>query len=183
VIAHSVVSWNKATTLGAGILNGRSATASISDSEIGFNTANINGGGYGGGGIANEGAADVANSSLHDNAADSGGGASNTGTLRIARSMVRDNSALGSSGFGGGLYNGASMEVTDSHVMGNRARTGGGIYTGGPDSRLTVTRSTVAANTAIGPAGGGGIFNLDSVMLLIDAFVAGNSPDDCVGCT
>ena len=59
-------------------------------------------------------------------------------------------------GLGGGLYVpvSSSLAVTDSEIVGNRAVSGGGIWSAGP---LTLTRTTVADNVAAGVGMGLGL--------------------------
>ena len=59
-------------------------------------------------------------------------------------------------GLGGGLYVpvSSSLAVTDSEIVGNRAVSGGGIWSAGP---LTLTRTTVADNVAVGVGAGLGL--------------------------
>jgi hypothetical protein len=68
------------------------------------------------------------------------------------------------------------------------AAQGGGINNvsvGGPDPRLTLSHSVVAANRLHGSPAialqGGGIFTAFPVTLT-RALVAGNEPDQCFGC-
>ncbi|MBS0262142.1 MAG: hypothetical protein JSS02_09355 [Planctomycetes bacterium] len=111
-----------------------------------------------------------------------GGAVYNTmGSLQVGKSQLIGNVAvggLGAGGLGGGLFNGDSINghaatatVTDSLILGNAAlggargpASGGGIHNGNlnPSSEtpvVTLTRTTVAGNVAIGhPSGvGGGI--------------------------
>ncbi len=90
-----------------------------------------------------------------------GGGISNSGNLVLSDSVVRHNSAVflnGHGGFGGGIVNLGVLQATrvafsDNHASGN----GGGIAIS-PPGTLTLSHSTLSANTA---SSGGGI-ELDS---------------------
>ena len=82
-----------------------------------------------------------------------GGGIRNAGELTLSRVVVTGNQANG--GAGGGIFSGgdgSSLTVAQSAITGNTAATlGGGIALDGP---LTLTDSTVSGNTA-GTIGGG----------------------------
>ena len=100
-----------------------------------------------------------------------GGGIYNNGSLQLITSTVDGNtaSAPGGSSFGGGIHSeGGPLMVTDSSIRDNVATlttgpeqdAGGGIDCG--DSVLTLLRSTVSGNFALGappvsPGVGGGI--------------------------
>jgi hypothetical protein len=90
----------------------------------------------------------------------------NNGTLTATNSTLTDND-------GGGIYNNSgTVTVTGSTLSGNSADTGGGIYN--LSGFLTVTNSTLSANTASGTSGGGGIYNLD-ILLVQSSTLSGNS--------
>ena len=79
---------------------------------------------------------------------------------------------------GGGIevHAGATLNLYDSEVSGNRAQSGGGIWTAGT---LNLERSTVAGNVAAGdgstdPGRGGGIF-VEGSGTLTNSTVSGNS--------
>jgi len=83
------------------------------------------------------------------------------GSLTISNSTIADNSTEGP---GGGilayvpLRANVRLTLTNSTVSGNRAWSGGGIYSNGYDqftADITLINSTVAFNTATGWAGGG----------------------------
>ena len=62
-------------------------------------------------------------------------------------------------GEGGGIYNAATLTVTDCTLTGNAAYSGGGIYNSGT---LTVTGSTLAGNAS---NSGGGIYNAGTLTI------------------
>jgi hypothetical protein len=82
---------------------------------------------------------------------------------------------------GGGIYAVGTVNVNNSHVVGNTAPSGGGIFlpSGGV---LTMVGSTVAGNTASGTGGstGGGIASDDEgqTITLINSTVSGNVSRD-----
>jgi hypothetical protein len=100
-----------------------------------------------GGGIYNQGTLAVANTTIAGNSAHRGGGIYNVGTLVIANSTVANNLTSSNSGddAGGGIENVGTAVVTTSTVVGNSAHRGGGISSQGA---LTITTSTVKNNTA-----------------------------------
>ncbi len=77
-----------------------------------------------GGGIYNEGALTLTNSTVSGNRALDGGGIDNEGTLTLTNSTVSSNSASTS---GGGIYNGGRLTLSNSTVSGNRAPAGADI--------------------------------------------------------
>ena len=92
-------------------------------------------------------------------------------TAAIARLTITD----GTNGFGGGVYNGGTLTVTDSTLSGNAAiDMGGGIYNGGT---LTVTDSTLSGNStsAASNFGGGGIANVAQTMTVTASTFSGNA--------
>lgn len=88
-----------------------------------------------------------------------GGGIRNAGQLTLTRVQVSGNSANG--GPGGGVYSngsGSALTVRQSLVSGNTASTlGGGIAAG---EQITLTDSTVSGNSAAST--GGGIYTFDN---------------------
>jgi hypothetical protein len=191
LISDSVVSGNSTIAspyaYGGGIAN--SGDLTLSDSTVVGNSA-IGGTTGVGGGIYNYGALAILNSAVIGNGAGPanygyglGGGVYNAGALTITSStingnssgsaaggvydaygtvIVRDSSISGNTtgGQGGGLYNYSGIvAIVGSVVAANTAYSeGGGIANGGT---LSVSSSTIAGNTGIPPAGGGGgIFNL-----------------------
>ena len=106
-----------------------------------------------------------------------GGGIYNLGTLTLTQSTVANNvtSVVHNPGVGAGIYNQGTLTLTQSTVSGNVGPSnGGGIYTTGAGSRLTVTNSTVAFNKATN-SDGGGIWNNGSAVTLTFATVASNN--------
>jgi len=92
--------------------------------------------------------------------AGNGGGIYNVGTLAVGGTQLYDNHAYGSGadgGNGGGIYNAlnATASITATHITYNSASAlGGGIYNA---ATLTLSNSFVESNTA--GSKGGGIFN------------------------
>ena len=138
-----------------------------------------NGRGAAGGGIANQGALTVTNSTLSGNSAFySGGGGiwNNGGTVIFTNSTLSGNSSIW---HGGGIYNwnGGTLTVTNSTLSGNSVTdldyaSGGGIASYG--GTLTVTNSTLSGNSA-GAGRGGGIESYGGSATLKNTIVA-NSP-------
>ncbi|MGA2114953.1 MAG: NHL repeat-containing protein, partial [Bryobacteraceae bacterium] len=135
------------------------ATASISGVTIENGTVAGSGGG-----IFNDGALTLSNSTLSGNSTtiydNNGGGIFNGGTLIVSNSTFSNNSAT--AGFGGGIYNGAAgqLAVSNSTFSGNSAgNNGGGIANFGT---ATVSNTTFSGNSA---AQGGGIQNFGTFTL------------------
>jgi len=129
--------------------------------------------------------------------------ANNPQRLVLTRVVVKDNSAAALSrngsalAQGGGIVNQGLMELKNVTVKDNKAAAyaptataqGGGIYNGplffDQQLELTVSNSSITGNAAVTSAGGaaqgGGIFST-APLTLTGTRVAGNRPDQCVGC-
>ncbi len=160
-------------------------------------TGGAGGNGGSGGGIYNGGELTITGSALNGNFANDsfgnavGGGIDNTttGTLTVIGSTFSDNSAIGSGngasvGYGGGIYNDGTVNVTASVLSGNAvtfefSSGGGGIYNGGT---LTVTGSTLNDNSAanffvssLGNLGAGGIDNTGTLRITSSTLLSNSS--------
>ena len=124
---------------------------------------------------------------------------------RIARNSLRSTSETGAAlSSGGGLFNlSGSLTLERTTVTANSAAAtgaggfnlGGGIVNvtiGGPTPVLSLTDSVVAANRLAATSGvisqGGGLYTADPFsgtpfpVSLVRTVIAGNKPDECVGC-
>ncbi|MGH8567142.1 MAG: choice-of-anchor Q domain-containing protein, partial [Gammaproteobacteria bacterium] len=120
-----------------------------------------------GGGVFNEGALTLINSTVSGNSAGTyGGGLSNTGMLTLTNSTVAGNFA---DSFGGGVLSFGTLTLTNSTVSGNSARYGGGAGIGGVG---TLANSTVSGNFA--GSFGGGVLSFGT-LVLANSTVSGNS--------
>jgi hypothetical protein len=100
-----------------------------------------------------------------------GGGIEIGGTLNLTNVNVTGNVAEN----GGGIAAGGRLNATNSTVSGNTANDlGGGILSGGV---VTLTDVTVIGNTA---AGGGGIFSSARPLTLANVTISGNSAEGIV---
>jgi len=122
----------------------------------------------------------------------------------VARNVVAVDAAGAAGAVGGGIANAGDLTVERTTISGNRAHAsgaggllpfgeasaalGGGIWNGsfgGPLPTLTVRDSAIVANALDAPAGflvqGGGIYSAFPITLTRTA-LAGNRPDQCVGC-
>jgi hypothetical protein len=117
-----------------------------------------------GGGIANEGAdLTIDHCSISGNSAVYyGGGISNeNGTVAIRDSTIQGNSVADPDySFGGGIYNGGIMTITNSIIASNSADHGGGIVN---FDDLTLSNSMVSGNSA---GFGGGVFSEESSLVV-----------------
>jgi CSLREA domain-containing protein len=106
----------------------------------------------------------ISNGSVMDGV---GGGIYNAGTLTVNNSTVRDNNTYGDHCHGGGIHNEGTLTLNASTVRGNNASTdtfygdGGGIYSVGSDSSVTLNNSTISSNSSNGGGNGGGLWNGD----------------------
>ncbi|HZE56783.1 MAG TPA: Ig-like domain-containing protein [Chthoniobacterales bacterium] len=118
-----------------------------------------------------------------------GGGIYNFGSTTVSNCVITGNS-VGSSGYGGGIFNhaanssDASLTLIESTVSNNTAIYGGGVGNLANDGRtatLTIIRSTVSGNTTPG-GGGGGIVNIinsgsNGTLTITNSTVSGNSSE------
>ncbi len=128
-----------------------------------------------GGGIANEGALTVVNSTFEGNHAGCGGGGilnEAGGILTVTDSTFSGNSAVCS---GGGILNqaGGILTVTDSTFSGNNVVTGGGGISNA--GIAIVTNSTFEGNSTGGFFGGGAIVNTFGTLTVTNSTFEGNS--------
>jgi CSLREA domain-containing protein len=154
-------------------------------------------GGFGGG-IYNQGTLTLLNCTVSGNQAGDGGNGVNgggggqsgggggiyspIGTLTVINSTITNNQT-GNSGTpnsppgsgGGGINNNAALNIINCTISGNQTRSGGkgGAIDGGTGT-VTISNSTITANTATGGTGGG-IFRTLSTVTLKSTIVAGNS--------
>ena len=159
----------------AGGIESNFGTLMISGSNISNNTAS-RGDGQGGGVYNVGGVATIENSSLSDNwVADAGAAIANTagGTLVVASCTIasNDTSVYGN---GGGIFNGGASTVTISRstLSANTARQGGAIVNGS-DSIVYIESSTISGNEEKG-YGGGGISN-QGTLRITNSTISGNS--------
>jgi hypothetical protein len=184
-VSHNLVSGDSDSTGGglSSVTISRTATVVLNHSAVLSNTV---GGGIGGGGIANHAAINC------------------PATLTLNDSLVQGNVASAnnySMGFGGGIKNGGnigpsgtsvavgSVTLNNSTVSGNSAVNGGGIGNGSlnlviPEMMMvTLNNSTVSGNVAAVSAGGlvtqtgngGGVFNVNATLAVVNSTVSGNS--------
>jgi CSLREA domain-containing protein len=86
-----------------------------------------------------------------------GGGLLNEGTANLNNCVVSGNSVP--NGDGGGVYNDFFMTISNSTISGNSSPNGdgGGVYDNG--NQITITNTTISGNSASGGDGGGMYFN------------------------
>jgi predicted outer membrane repeat protein len=109
---------------------------------------------------------------LSDNSAASHGGAISAANQGVAITIVRSTAGSNMSGLSGGgifLYSGF-VTVRESHVTGNTARHGGGLFQTG--SRGTITGSTFSQN--VSTVDGGGAYTIDSELTITGSTFSSN---------
>jgi hypothetical protein len=176
-IVNSVVTSNGAfsdgsslgsTIRGGGIYN-RTGALEILNTRVNGNGISSTGGSARGGGIYNDtGTLEIVNSLVDDNYAfpsqpdphshGSGSGIGiyndDNGTLAIRNCQVSGNHTQDPpySGYGGGIYNTGTAEITGTTISGNfPSASGGGIYNTG---RAEITASTIRQNSTRNSGGG-----------------------------
>jgi CSLREA domain-containing protein len=180
-----------------------SSVATISSLTVTNGNSSTNGGG-----ISNAGGLTIVGIAVtNNNAAQNGGGIYNTSGVAINFSTVSGNTAGGNgggiqtsnnftlydstvsantaTGNGGGLDNAGSLYVTQDTIAGNTASDGAGIENE-TAATVTISQSTVSANTATGQ-NGGTVSNQNSnsgSVTITNSIVAGNTDPggDCVSC-
>jgi hypothetical protein len=175
MVSDCIISKNPGE-FGGGIFN--QGTMTITGTAVSGNSATAQGGG-----IWNSGLASITNCKISGNSAGSDGGGiltlgvvANTGAqsrMTVSGSTISSNSAP----FGGGIYTGAMLTVTDnSTITSNSATYGGGIFNtdffNGFVSSVMVRDSTLSRNYA---TQGAGIYN--GALATLD--VSGNSTLSC----
>ncbi|MEQ1643416.1 MAG: choice-of-anchor Q domain-containing protein [Pyrinomonadaceae bacterium] len=163
-----------ANGLGGGIYMGNSSTLTMNGSVVRNNMAAGNGGGIY---MSNSATIHLSRSTIKDNTAINGGGIFifDSGTLNIDASTINANFAV-NGGNGGAIYNGTSGTIngTSNSIDGNAAANfGGGIYN---TATMTLTNNTVSSNSA---NRGGGIYNqfvatLQNNLIALNTAQAGN---------
>jgi len=146
-VSDSNIHKNTAYGYGGGIENDP-GTLNIDNSYIDTNYATGSGGGVDNYGL---GTIIIDDSSIYSNHVETnGGGIDNNdqnGLVAIDNSKIYDNNATNDNyGDGGGIYNEASMTITNTDIDGNIGEYGGGIYAAG---HISVDNSNIDNNTAI----------------------------------
>lgn len=95
-------------------------------------------------------------------------------TVEIAGVTIRNGKTQVLTGNGGGIRNAGQLTLSRVHVTGNQAEggAGGGIFSSGASSSLTVVKSAITGNTAASLGGG---IALDGPLTLTDSTLSGNS--------
>ncbi len=84
-----------------------------------------------------------------------------------------------SSGYGGGIYNSGTLNVSNSTFSGNSANTGGGINSNTNDPQTTtIENSTISSNSA---DFGGGVFNYNGLTTINSTTITSNTAPDGQG--
>lgn len=174
-LTNDAILGNVANYFGGGIYvaSGANGASTLTDDSVLRNTATY---GYGGG-LDLNGPLTVTTSTFNANRGFAGGAVyvESTGTLTMNRSTVSDNDgATDPAGYGDGIDNAGSANLTNVTVSGNgQASTkglGGGIYNSGS---LALLNDTVTANEASFASGdGGNIYNAGSASAQ-DTIIAG----------
>ncbi len=154
-ITRSRMNGNAAAAAGGAVYASNSAL-SLAEARVDSNSSE----GYGGGVYAGGSTVDIADSKFAYNTADSSGGgiAAANSPLSMRRTSVGGNESLG---YGGGVYvygdpaaGSASVEIADSSLFSNYARSDGGAAYLGASGAVTVARTTISGNDANRSGGG-----------------------------
>jgi hypothetical protein len=184
---------------GANLLTVQGAGGSVFAVDVGANVKlsglAITGGRGNGGGIFNRGILRLNNAAVRGNTAGdpTNGGGTGAGirndvgaTLTLNGSTVSGNTAIGNLSYapshGGGIANHGTVTLLNSTVSGNFADQGfgGGISNALDTSVLTLSDSTVSANTATGLNSSGGVDNRGTLTIR-NTIIAGNTGGDLSG--
>jgi len=174
VISANTASGIAADNGGGGIYNLNGGTLNIEDSEIKNNEANGTAGS--GGGILNDIGATltIVDTEITGNTSNRAGGGieNNAGTVNLENVTLNGNTTFTAPGNGGGLHvSGAGLvTIVDGEVNDNIAGSeGGGLWNG--TATMSINGTTISRNTASGAStdnGGGGIYNLNTGILIIE---------------
>jgi hypothetical protein len=146
------------------------AKLTLLQSIVTANTAQVGGGIY----TAGNGAAAVIQDSLilSNTAQTSGGGIANSGDLNLLNSTLAQNQARS----GGGIEHfGFSMKITNSTISGNSATDNGGGLTNRGDA--LILNATFSANTASGLDSGSNIFQDTGSLTIKNSIIAASHTD------
>lgn len=164
------ITFNEAQSgYGGGIINWREGILNMTRVNLRSNLA------YVGGGLVNQGKAQLSKVTFVSNKARFGGGIQNEqgATLTLDEGAFTNNVAGG--GSGGGLSMRGSVHLTRVTFSENGASNmGGGIYQDGITARLTLTNVTIHGNYAQ-TAQGGGIINVAGSMEVTNVTITGNT--------
>lgn len=161
-IADGTYTSNAATLDGGAIYNNNSATVSITSATFGGSSAALgNTSGRDGGAIYNNAQASLV-----------------VGSTTFSSNRADSNSD--GDGEGGAIYmeNSSTLQLNNSILQGNSARSGGALYS--DDATLTLTNNTFSLNSAIN--GGGAIFNsVGGILTLNNGLFTTNSANTSGG--
>jgi hypothetical protein len=157
----ALVTDNFASDAGGGIANGFGATATLSKSEVSWNSVPETG--SGGGGILGRASSVTLNDSIVDHNTGPGGGgiASGNGngggpgsSITLNKSVISNNTATSPAAGGGGISNGGTLVSNNSQIIGNTApgAAGAGLLN---HVTATLNKTVVSGNSAPGGLGGG----------------------------
>ncbi len=183
VINNSVIGGSgTATSSGGGIhVNNSTVSLALNNSFVSGNSASDSAGAGFGGGIRNNGAATITDSTISGNTGINCGAINNTRTLHLLRSTVSGNTAAaGGGGFasGGIRSSGAAgvLNVTNSTISGNFANDGDGSNGGGiwNQGTATLTNATIANNSAAGANSASGVYRFNGTINVKNTIIAAN---------
>ena len=105
---------------------------------------------------------------------------SNTGTLTISDLTITDGHITGASGGGGFKMNGGTVLIERSRITGSSSDLqGGGVSAPGSGS-LSITDSTIDANTSTGNTGSGGVYSNATTTTVDSTVIRGNTATNSV---
>jgi hypothetical protein len=165
-LASVTVSGNSAVNSGGG-LSVSSGDVAVSNSSFTGNSA-----GSPGGGIFNIGSLAIDSTHVDSNTAGTGAGIFNAffsgrgGTLEMTGGTLANNQTTG---FGGGLNNGATAAISGTTISGNTASGAGGIFN---VSDLKLQGVTISGNSAT--QNGAGLNNENGVVTVAASAITGN---------
>jgi fibronectin-binding autotransporter adhesin len=174
-VTQSLIVSNVASAdAGGGIYISPNGIATISNCEIGRNTATS------GGGIDNVGELTVTGSTISNNTAAEGGGLDSVlnGAINITKSLFSDNQATGGGGGGISISNSSTSTISKLTFSGDTFRdnsastVGGGMAVTNSSNTvpITVTGSTFDGNTSGTRGGGVYAFSAGSLTLMASHF-------------
>ena len=155
--------FNCRADYGGAIFINEEANVNFADAEISYCTATEHGGGiYNLGTLTMSGDASITyyrKSALNYQycSAKIGAGIYNGGYAYLYGGIINSGHATTGEGYGGGVYNYGTLDISNFTIQGTSAKSGGGIYADGTGNVILGNNSVIKSSSATSSGNGGGI--------------------------